>query len=125
MKSNIRMLIAAILVVAVDSVYLKMVKGHWDKQVKAVQKSAMQINLPGAALSYIFIIFALNYFILRKNASVSDAFLLGLAIYGIFEFTNMAIFKEWQLYTVITDTLWGGALFSIVTYLTYLLEKII
>ena len=125
MKSNIRMLIAAILVVAVDSFYLKMVKGHWENQVKAVQKNAMQINLTGAALSYIFIIFALNYFILRKNASVGDAFLLGLAIYGIFEFTNMAIFKEWQLYTVITDTLWGGALFAIVTYLTYLLEKII
>lgn len=125
MKSNIRMLIAAILVVAVDSFYLKMVKGHWENQVKSVQKSAMQINLTGAALSYIFIIFALNYFILRKNASVGDAFLLGLAIYGIFEFTNMAIFKEWQLYTVITDTLWGGALFAIVTYLTYLLEKII
>ena len=125
MKSNIRMLIAAILVVAVDSFYLKMVKGHWENQVKAVQKNAMQINLTGAALSYIFIIFALNYFILRKSASVGDAFLLGLAIYGIFEFTNMAIFKEWQLYTVITDTLWGGALFAIVTYLTYLLEKII
>jgi uncharacterized membrane protein len=125
MKSNIRMLIAAILVVAVDSFYLKIVKGHWENQVKAVQKNAMQINLTGAALSYIFIIFALNYFILRKNASVGDAFLLGLAIYGIFEFTNMAIFKEWQLYTVITDTLWGGALFAIVTYLTYLLEKII
>lgn len=125
MKSNIRMLIAAILVVAVDSFYLNMVKGHWENQVRDVQKSAMKINLTGAALSYIFIIFALNYFILRKNASVGDAFLLGLAIYGIFEFTNMAIFKEWQLYTVITDTLWGGALFAIVTYMTYLLEKII
>ena len=119
------MLIAAILVVAVDSFYLNMVKGHWENQVRDVQKSAMKINLTGAALSYIFIIFALNYFILRKNASVGDAFLLGLAIYGIFEFTNMAIFKEWQLYTVITDTLWGGALFAIVTYMTYLLEKII
>ena len=63
MKSNIRMLIAAILVVAVDSFYLKMVKGHWEHQVKSVQKSAKQINLTGAALSYIFIIISIKAYI--------------------------------------------------------------
>jgi uncharacterized membrane protein len=48
---------------------------------------------------------------------VLDAFLLGLVIYGTFDFTNMALFKKWSLTTSIIDTLWGGTLFALSTYI--------
>ena len=47
-----------------------------------------------------------------------DAFLLGLFIYGIFEFTSGAIFKKWNILPLFVDTLWGGFLY-LVTYIIY------
>ena len=66
----------------------------------------------------------LNYFIIKPRKSVSDAFLLGLVIYGDYETTSYALLKNWSLITVIIDTLWGGALFAITTYVVNMLREI-
>jgi len=72
-----------------------------------------------AALCYIFLIYGLYYFIIKDNKKINDAFLLGLFVYGVYELTNKSLLKDWSYKTVITDTLWGGVLFSLTTYLTY------
>ena len=51
-------------------------------------------------------------FIVLKKASYTEAFLLGLCVYGIYETTNYALFNEWKPHIVVTDTIWGGILFS-------------
>jgi uncharacterized membrane protein len=71
----------------------------------------------GLVLCYIFLIFGLNYFIIKSKRNAYDAFLLGILIYGVFETTNYALFKKWSIFTVILDTLWGGTLFAIVTFI--------
>lgn len=124
MNTNVLLLIASLLVVLIDSVYLNMVKGFFGKQIRDVQKSPMKLDMTSTMLAYVFIIFGLNYFIIRKRASITDAFLLGLVIYGIYEFTNMALFKEWRWSTALLDTIWGGILFASVTYLTYLIGNL-
>lgn len=115
------LLLSAIIVVLIDSVYLTLIAPYFKYQVKLVQNSPMKINYLGAILSYIFIIVGLNYFIIKPRKSVSDAFLLGIVIYGIFEATNLALFKNWLMMTVILDTLWGGILFALTAYIV---EKI-
>jgi uncharacterized membrane protein len=35
---------------------------------------------------------------------------LGALAYGTFEFTNYAIFTEWNMRMVITDVIWGAVL---------------
>ena len=76
-------------------------------------------------LAYVFIVFGLNYFIISKRASVKDAFLLGLVIYGIYEFTNKAILNKVDLQYSVIRTLFGVEYcFASVTFLTYQLEKI-
>ena len=65
-----------------------------------------------------FLILGLNYFIIKPRRSVQDAFLLGLVIYGVYETTNWALFSNWSVISVIIDTLWGGILFAITTYVT-------
>jgi uncharacterized membrane protein len=100
-------------------------KGYFDNQVTQVQGSAMKINLFGTVLCYIFLILGLNYFIIKPRKSVQDAFLLGLIIYGVFETTNLGLFKNWSILTVIIDTLWGGLLFAITTYIINLLRGIL
>jgi uncharacterized membrane protein len=90
-----------------------------------VQGSEIKVNLLGVALCYIFLIIGINYFIIKPRKSVQDAFLLGLIIYGVYETTNYALFKNWSIVTVIMDTLWGGVLFALTTYLVNLLRGIV
>ena len=121
---NFTLLISAIVFISLDSLYLNSMKGYFEKQVQAVQGSGMQINYLGAALCYLFLIIGLNYFIIKPKKSVQDAFLLGLVIYGVYETTNYALFKKWALLTVFIDTLWGGILFALTTYIVTILRTL-
>jgi uncharacterized membrane protein len=112
-------LISAIVLIILDSAYLHLMSGYFKNQVKAVQGSPLEMNLVGAALCYVFIIFGLNYFILKHKKSVKDAFLLGIVIYAVFELTNLSLFKNWRWFSVIIDTLWGGILFGLTTGIVY------
>jgi uncharacterized membrane protein len=114
---NILFLITAILLVVVDFIYLNIIRSYFENQVKIVQGSPLQVNFLGLVLCYVFLIFGLNYFIIKSKKTAYDAFLLGILIYGVFETTNYALFKKWSIFTVILDTLWGGTLFAIVTFI--------
>lgn len=115
-------LISSILLLVIDSIYLNFFKSYFANQVKLVQKSTMQINISGVVLSYLFIIFGFNYFVVGFKMNLSESFLLGLVIYGIYEATNLAILKNWKILSVIIDTIWGGLLFLITNYLLKLIK---
>jgi uncharacterized membrane protein len=97
-------------------------KGYFDNQIKSIQGSPIKMNYLGGALCYILLIVGINYFIIKPRRSVSDAFLLGIIIYGVYETTNYALLKNWSILTVILDTLWGGLLFAATTYIVNLLR---
>jgi len=121
---NFLMLISAIVFVCIDSIYLTVMKNYFQRQIQSVQGSGIQINLLGAALCYVFLIVGINYFIIKPNKSINEAFLLGLVIYGVYETTNYALFKNWSLATVFLDTLWGGVLFASTTYIVNMLRHV-
>ena len=114
---DFKLLVSAIVFVVIDSIYLNLISKYFSNQVKAVQGSPIKMNILATLLCYIFLIFGINYFIIKPNRSIQDAFLLGLVIYGVFETTNMALFSKWSWLTVIIDTLWGGILFALTTYI--------
>lgn len=116
------LLVSAIVMVTIDYFYLYLFKGYFDNQVKKVQGSPISMNYLAAAICYIFLVLGLNYFIIKPRRSVQDAFLLGLVIYGVYETTNWALFKNWSIFTVILDTLWGGTLFAATTYIVKLIH---
>ena len=76
-------LIAGILLL-LDFCYLSMIKKYFDLQIRTIQGSNIQINYLGAIITYLFLIFGLNYFIISKNKSVKDEVLLGFFIYGVY-----------------------------------------
>lgn len=119
------MLISAIVFISIDFVYLNLIKDYFENQIKKVQGSAVKFNLFGAMLCYIFLVFGINYFIIKPRKSVSDAFLLGLVIYGVYETTNYALLSKWSILTVIMDTLWGGILFALTTFIMNKLRVVI
>lgn len=117
---NFALLVSAILLVLIDSVYLKLSSDYFSNQIKLVQGSPIKMNYTALVICYIFLIIGLNYFIIKPKRSIQDAFLLGLIIYGVFETTNMALFNKWSWITVIMDTMWGGILFAFTTFLVYI-----
>ena len=119
------MLVSAIIFITTDFVYLNVIKNYFLNQIKLVQGSEPKVNFLGVALCYIFLIAGINYFIIKPRKSVNDAFLLGIVIYGVYETTNYALLKNWSIFTVIIDTLWGGLLFAFTTYIVNMLRGIV
>lgn len=114
-----RYVFAFVLLLLLDFTFLYFNQTTFQNQVITVQRVVLQPNYVGFIMSYVCIFALLGYFIIRPHRSVQEAFLLGLLTYGIFEFTNKAIFKKWEYMTVMIDTLWGGILFGLTTWGTY------
>jgi uncharacterized membrane protein len=113
-----------VLLILIDSIYLFFIgKPVFDKTVAAIQNSPLVVNIAPAIFTYILMAILLNYFIISVKKPAFDAFILGFCAYGIFDFTNLAIFKKYTLKAAIIDTLWGAILFFVVTTITYALKK--
>mgnify|MGYP000867422932 CR=1 FL=1 len=119
MNSVNQLIIPAIIMLLLDSIYLNLISGFFNQVVLRVQGSKIKLNILGAVLCYMFLIYGLNYFIISERKSIYDAFVLGIIIYGVYETTNYAILKDWSFLAVIIDTLWGGILFTLTTYFSY------
>lgn len=113
-------IIPAFSMLALDGLYLSNIGGPlFVKMVKGIQKEEMILNMYGVVGSYILLVLVLYKFIIMERRSPLDAFILGLCVYGVFDFTNIAIFKNYKWIPAILDTLWGGVLFYLVTQVTY------
>lgn len=110
-------LVGASSMLVLDSFYLSLVKSQWSKMIKNIQGTNLEIRLTSAIGVYILMSFALYYFIIKPKKSVYDAALLGLVIYGVFDLTNYALFRDYNLAIGLIDMLWGGLLFASTTYL--------
>ena len=100
-----------------DIFFLIFISNRISKIISKIQGSQLNINIFYAIIVYLFVCIQIYYFIILKNSSLQHAFILGSSTYAIFEFTNMAIFNEWDYKMALLDTLWGGILYSLSTYI--------
>ena len=112
-------LIGFLTMLVLDSIYLFLVGDFFGKIIQKVQKSKLKMRKLPLLGIYTLVWTGLYYFILKRNSPPLDAFLLGVVIYGIFDLTNIAIFKDWTYTAAIIDSLWGGLLFYLTTFITY------
>jgi uncharacterized membrane protein len=112
-------LLPTIILLTLDSIYIYATLNEFRLQIAEVQRVVLEVKYLGAILCYFFLIFGLYYFILREHKSVFDAMLFGFIIYGVYDTTTYAVLKKWKLKLMIMDTLWGGALMGLTTWLTY------
>lgn len=108
-----------IILILLDAVYLYFTKDMFGEMVARIQRVAMQVRLWSAAVVYVFVAFLLYWFILKNRRPVWEATLLGLATYGVYDFTNHAILKNYDLSIAIMDTVWGATLFTLTTWIYY------
>ena len=114
-----RLLFSAAILLALDFIYLNMTKSTFETQVVKIQRVVMKVKIIPAALCYLLLVIGLNYFILRTHRPILEAFLLGFIIYGVFDTTNLAIFKKYDWMVALMDALWGGLLFALTTSIIY------
>ena len=103
----------------------------WKTHILSIQKTPLVINPFYGALSYIFIIFAGLYFVQStttkenyKYNSLVNGFILGLCLYAVYDFTNLATLSNYRLDIGIMDMTWGGILMAVSLYATnYILYR--
>lgn len=113
--------LSTIIMLCLDAIYLTSLSKYFNKQVNDIQGSDISFRWIPTILCYIALVFGLNYFILstdmNRKQKIINAVLLGLVIYSVYETTTYAILKDWKIKSVIIDTLWGGILFGLTTFL--------
>ena len=118
MDSLLTILTSSVVLLAIDVSYLRTFGKPFIEQTAKIQNAPFQLNTMGAFFSYLCIIILLNYFVLLRSGTLFDAFLLGTLTYGVYDMTNMALFKDWDMTLAIIDTIWGGTLFTFTTFIT-------
>ena len=108
---------------SLDFVFLYSMQSMFNKQIVAVQGSPIKMDILATILCYISLVFGIYYFIIREKKSILEAFLLGIVIYAVYETTTLAILKKWTYKTALIDTLWGGTLFALTTFIVYAIKK--
>jgi uncharacterized membrane protein len=109
--------IAFILLILLDLPWLFLQSGASKKIIEKISGS-FNIRLWAAIPVYI----ALAYILLLQT-SVLGAFLTGISVYAVYDFTTLALFKEYPVWFAVMDTVWGGILmassYSILQWLSY------
>jgi uncharacterized membrane protein len=82
------------------------------KMIELIQGQPIQLRFVSAIIVYLF----LAYMLLQTKSS-NEAFLYGVCIYGVYDFTNHAVFQQYDWKFAIADTLWGGVLFVLTRHL--------
>ena len=112
-----QLLLLSIIFIIIDGGFLYLMRNNFQTMIKKIQGSPLQMKLIPTISCYIILVSSLYYFIIHKKSSYLDAFLLGFFIYGVYETTNISIFKDWSFKVGLIDLSWGGFLFLITTYL--------
>ena len=108
--------------VLLDLVYFQFTYSGFSKMIQKVQGSPMSVRLSSAAACYLVLTGLLYYFIILPRRPATDAALLGFGTYAVYETTSYALMKNWDLQIAVIDSLWGGALFYLVTSVVYWLK---
>jgi uncharacterized membrane protein len=123
--------VISLLILSLDGIVLTSLSGLWKKTIESVQHKPFKAKMHYAIGSYILMIFGLYYFVykhINQNSWIFDTlikgFLFGFTLYGVFDFTNLAIFSDYALHTAIIDMFWGGTLMGITSFLSYYLLEI-
>lgn len=123
-------LVTIIVVLIVDFIWIYLNRNSYNYLVRKIQGTNIQLNFIGGAVSYIFIMTALFLFSIpmikneyKKNKnqsllllSMTYGGLLGLCIYGVFNTSNIGIFKNYDVYVAIMDTIWGFVIYTFAAY---------
>ena len=109
--------------ICMDAVWLFMNHTYHSKLFESIQHSSLQLRIIPAILIYVWMAVAVTFFAILPSKSKKQSMLyggyIGLAMYGLYDLTNLATFTNWTYEMAITDMLWGTILCSISSYVGF------
>ncbi len=95
-----------------DGIWLGFImRSTYARHFSVINGAPIAFNWVAAALTYVLMVSILLLFAVSKSSSLSSTLLygalLGLAMYGVYDFTNMATLKAWTWQITIVDIAWG------------------
>jgi len=141
MNIYLKYFIISIVIIFLDIGWISLNLTKYSKEVLKVQKAAMSLRYEHAIIAYIIILFSILYIAIPftsqnikinnggKDISVENKLLysfmyggaLGFSVFGIYNFTSLAIYKDLDATIAITDTIWGTTLYTLSTFIYLLL----
>ena len=141
MNIYLKYFIISIVIIFLDIAWISLNLTKYSKEVFKVQKAAMSLRYEHAIIAYIIILFSILYIAIpftqqsikinngNKNINTENKLLyafmyggaLGFSVFGIYNFTSLAIYKDLNVTIAITDTIWGTTLYTLSTFIYLLL----
>lgn len=110
-KQLVQLGIASLLIVLVDLPWLMVSAPYVGAMIQRIQGSPLTLLYLPAVIVYL----ALGYLVLQTKTPL-EAFYMGAATYAVYDFTNLATLKNYDLSFALVDSLWGGILFALVRF---------
>jgi uncharacterized membrane protein len=141
MNIYVKYLIITGILMVLDVAWIAMNVSAYSSTILKVQNSPVSLRTDYAIIAYLFILFSVIYVAIpfttqsiKKGDSIRSISIetkllksfmyggaVGFSIYGIYNFTSLAIYKDLDSTMGIIDTLWGTALYTITTFVFLLL----
>ena len=137
MNKNLKIILLIIYILLIDFIWIYLInKENYIGSIKKVQKEKATFNFNYAIFTYLLVIISIIYLsvpfvkskfinkdskkIKIKKSLIYGAF-VGFIIYGIYNFTCLSIYKDYEFKVGIMDSLWGAFLYSSSTTLYILI----
>jgi uncharacterized membrane protein len=111
-KQLIELVTAALLLVILDLPWLMVSAPYVGDMIQRIQGSGLKMRYLPAVVVYL----AMGYLLLQTKTPL-EAFYIGLATYAVYDFTNLATLKNYDLSFALVDSLWGGVLFAMARFI--------
>ena len=127
-------LLAVPFLIALDYLWIGVVmsgfyQGHLHDLLRFVDGS-FSVRIIPTILSYVTMGLSVALFSIPKALTLGSApkaflwgALLGLVVFGLYNYTNLAILDKWSSTLSIVDTLCGGVIFGLTTLIVYLIRS--
>jgi uncharacterized membrane protein len=93
-----------------------LMKSYYREQLAPIarmSRGTLTPNWPAAVVVYVLLGVGIAAFALPRAAQASSVAaqgaLLGLVVYGVYDFTNYSTLRDWPLTLALVDTAWGVA----------------
>lgn len=97
---------AAAILVMVDMFWLLTGGIYARNMTERIQGSPVHFRYIGA-----LVVYACLAHLLLQTTSMTNAFITGVMVYAVYDFTNYALLDQYDWKFAIADSLWGGILF--------------
>jgi uncharacterized membrane protein len=125
-----------------DIAWISLNMATYSNTILKVQKSPMILRNEYAIIAYIIILFSIIFVAIPftiqnikkgEDMTIENKLLksfmyggaVGFSIYGIYNFTSLAIYKDMDSSIGIIDTLWGTTLYTLTTFVYLLLPDFV